>query len=105
MDGCEEKESCPLCGKKKERSGPEYRSLINRLSRIEGQVRGLKRMVEESAYCTDIMRQVSAVTAALNAVNRELMTSHIRGCVTEDIREGNYETVDDLIATLQKLMK
>lgn len=106
MEGCENKSGCPMCqGKTKTRSDEEYKALINRLSRIEGQVRGLKRMVEESAYCTDIMIQVSAVTAALNAFNRELMTSHIKGCVTEDIKSGNYDTVNDLISTLQKLMK
>lgn len=106
MDGCENKETCPMCqGKTKMRSDEEYKALVNRLSRIEGQVRGLKRMVEENAYCTDIMIQVTAVTAALNAFNRELMTSHIKGCVTEDVRNGNYDTVNDLISTLQKLMK
>ena len=91
------------CGKTKERK--EYRDLINRLSRIEGQVRGVKRMVEEDVYCTDILIQVSAVNAALNSFNKVLLANHIRTCVAEDIRQGKEETIDELVATLQKLMK
>lgn len=102
----EEKACCPACcHKTKERSEEEYKSLINRLNRIEGQVRGIKGMVEKSAYCTDIIVQVSAVTAALNAFNRELLSNHIKGCVADDIRAGKDETIDDLVSTLQKLMK
>ncbi len=96
---------CECCGKTKERSEGEYQSLINRLSRIEGQVRGIRKMVENSAYCTEILVQVSAVTAALNAFNKELLANHIRTCVAEDIRAGKDETIDELVATLQKLMK
>ncbi|MDD6483693.1 MAG: metal-sensing transcriptional repressor [Clostridiales bacterium] len=91
--------------KTKERSQDEYKKLINRLSRIEGQVRGIRKMVENNAYCTDILIQVSAVNAALNAFNRELLAEHIRTCVAQDIRAGKEETVDDLVFTLQKLMK
>jgi DNA-binding FrmR family transcriptional regulator len=101
----EEKECCACHNKTKERSEEEYKCLMNRLNRIEGQVRGIKGMVEKNAYCTDIIVQVSAVTAALNAFNRELLASHIKSCVAEDIRAGKDETIDDLIATLQKLMK
>ena len=93
------------CHKTKERGAEEYKSLINRLNRIEGQVRGIKGMVEKNAYCTDILVQVAAVSAALNAFNRELLENHIRTCVAEDIRSGKNETVDELVATLQKLMK
>ena len=93
------------CNKTKERGAEEYKSLINRLNRIEGQVRGIKGMVEKNAYCTDILVQVAAVSAALNAFNRELLENHIRTCVAEDIRSGKNETVDELVATLQKLMK
>ncbi|MCC8042286.1 MAG: metal-sensing transcriptional repressor [Oscillospiraceae bacterium] len=94
------------CGKKtKERSPDEYRRLINRLNRIEGQVRGLKKMIEENAYCTDVLIQSSAVNAALNSFNKELLANHIRTCVANDIRDGNDEVIDDLVATLQKLMK
>ena len=75
------------------------------MSRIEGQVRGIKKMVENDAYCPDILIQVSAVNAALNSFNRVLLASHIRTCVTEDIRQGKDETVDELVATLQKLMR
>lgn len=91
--------------KTKERSAQEYKKLINRLSRIEGQIRGIKGMVENDAYCTDILVQVSAVNAALNAFNRELLSSHIKSCVADDIRNGKDETVDELVAVLQKLMK
>lgn len=93
------------CHKTKERSPEEYRSLINRLSRIEGQIRGIKGMVEKNAYCVDILTQVAAVTAALNAFNKELLANHIRTCVADDIRRGNDETIDELVCTLQKLMK
>ncbi len=99
----EERQEC--CHKTKERLEKEYKDLINRLSRIEGQVRGIKKMVENDAYCPDILIQVSAVNAALNSFNRVLLASHIRTCVTEDIRQGKDETVDELVATLQKLMR
>ena len=83
----------------------EYKDLLNRLSRIEGQVRGIRRMVENDAYCPDILVQVSAVNAALNSFNKVLLANHIRTCVADDIREGKDATVDELVATLQKLMK
>lgn len=98
-------ENCNCCQKTKQRSENEYKSLINRLSRIEGQVRGVRKMVETDAYCTDILVQVSAISAALNAFNRELLAEHIRTCVTDDIKAGKDETVEELVATLQKLMK
>lgn len=91
--------------KKKERSEKEYKDLIHRLNRIEGQVRGIKGMVERDVYCTDILVQVAAVTAALNSFNRVLLGNHIKTCVIRDIKEGKEETVDELLATLQKLMK
>lgn len=98
-----EKECC--CHKTKERSEEEYKNLIHRLNRIEGQIRGIKGMIEKSAYCPDILVQSSAVTAAMNAFNKELLASHIKTCVANDIREGKDETIDELVATLQKLMK
>lgn len=98
-------QECNCSHKKKERSEEEYKSLINRLNRIEGQIRGIKRMVESNAYCTDIITQVAAASSALNSFNRELLSNHIRTCVEQDIKEGKYETVDDLISTLQKLLK
>ena len=100
----EEKKEC-CCHKKKKRTEKEYKDLLNRLSRIEGQVRGIKRMVEEDTYCTDILIQVSAVNAALNSFNKVLLANHIRTCVAEDIRAGKEDTIDELVATLQKLMK
>ena len=96
-------ENC--CHKTKERSEAEYKKLINRLNRIEGQVRGIKGMVEKDAYCPDILIQVAAVNAALNAFNKELLANHIRTCVAKDIREGKDATIDELVTTLQKLMK
>lgn len=93
------------CYKKKERSEKEYKDLIHRLNRIEGQVRGIKGMVERDVYCTDILVQVAAVNAALNSFNRVLLANHIKTCVISDIREGKEETVDELVQTLQKLMK
>lgn len=91
--------------KTKQRNETEYKSLINRLNRIEGQIRGIKNMVENSAYCTDILVQVSAVNAALCAFNKELLSEHIKTCVASDIRAGKDETLDELLATLGKLMK
>lgn len=94
------------CGTKtKERTGKEYKDLTNRLSRIEGQVRGVKRMVEENAYCPDIIIQVAAINAALNSFNKVLLANHMKSCVVEDIRAGREETMDELLNTLQKLMK
>lgn len=91
--------------KTKERTGAEHKDLINRLSRIEGQIRGIKGMVEKDVYCTDILVQVAAVNAALNSFSRVLLSNHIKTCVTQDIKDGKEETVDELIQTLKKLMK
>ena len=91
--------------KTKIRTEDEYKKLINRLNRIEGQIRGIKGMVEKNEYCTDILVQVSAVNAALNAFNKELLANHIKTCVAEDIRKGNDETINELVVTLQKLMR
>ena len=99
----ENKDCC--CKKTKQRSEEEYKSLIHRLNRIEGQIRGIRGMVERSAYCPDILVQSAAVTAAMNAFNRELLSNHIRTCVVKDIQAGNEEVIDELVTTLQKLMK
>ena len=93
------------CYKTKERSEEEYKSLIHRLNRIEGQIRGIKGMVERNVYCTDILVQVAAANAALNGFSRELLANHIRACVAQDIRQGKDETIDELVALLPKLMK
>ena len=100
----EERQEC-CCQKTKERSEKEYKDLLNRLSRIEGQVRGVKAMVERDAYCTDIITQVSAINSALNSFNKVLLANHIKTCVTQDIKNGKEETVDELVTVLQKLMK
>lgn len=89
----------------KHREPQEYDALLKRLSRIEGQVRGVRGMVEKEAYCTDILTQVSAIQSALNAFSRELLANHIRTCVTEGIQSGDTEVVDELVRTVEKLMK
>ncbi len=99
----EDKKCC--CERHKERSPEEYKALMNRLNRIEGQIRGIKGMVENGAYCPDILVQSAAVNAAVNAFNKELLASHIRSCVVNDIRDGKDEVIDELVCTLQKLMK
>jgi len=91
--------------RKKVREEAEHKELLNRLSRIEGQIRGIRKMVEDDCYCTDIVMQVSAATAALNGFNRELLSRHIKTCVTEDIKADKIETVDELCAVIAKLMK
>lgn len=102
----EERISCCGCGgRKKERNSKEKSSLMNRLKRIEGQVRGIQKMLENDAYCPDILIQVSAVNAALNSFNKVLLAEHIRTCVADDIRTGKDETIDELVDTLQKLMR
>ena len=94
-----------MTDKTKHRSDEEFKNLKNRLNRIEGQVRGVKGMLETDAYCVDILVQVSAIQAALNAFNKELLGSHIKTCVANGMREGNDEVIDELVKTVQKLMK
>lgn len=89
----------------KERSDEEKKQLLNRLKRIEGQIRGIENMVEKNSYCPEILIQVSAVNSALNSFNKELLSRHIRGCVAEDIRNGNDDSIDELVKVLQKVMK
>ncbi len=101
----EENNCCCCSGKKKDRSEKEYKDLVNRLSRIEGQIRGIKRMLDEDCYCPDIMIQVSAANAALNSFNKVLLANHIRTCVADDIRNGNDDVIDELVITLGKLMR
>ena len=91
--------------KTKERSAEEYRNLMNRLRRIEGQVRGIQNMLENDAYCTDILMQVAAVNAALNSFSKVLLANHVRTCVADNIRRGNDEVIDELVVLLHKLMK
>ena len=100
-----EENQCCCCHKTKERSEEELRGLMNRLKRIEGQIRGLEGMLEKDAYCVDVLTQAAAANAALNAFSRELLAAHIRTCVARDIREGNDETIDELLGILQKMMK
>lgn len=100
-----EKETCGCCGKTTERTEEERKKLIHRLNRIEGQIRGIRGMVEKDAYCADILMQSAAVNAAVNSFNKDLIANHIRGCVARDIRNGNDEVIDELVVTLQKLMK
>lgn len=98
-------ETCPMCAKKAKRSEEEIRTLTNRLSRIEGQIRGIKKMIEDNVYCPEIITQVSAAQNALNSLNKELISSHIHSCVYEDVSAGNEASLDELTALLQKLMR
>ena len=98
-------ESSCRCHKTKKRDETESKRLLNRLSRIEGQIRGIRRMVENDAYCPDILIQASAVSAAINAFNRELLSAHIHTCVANDIREGKDEVIDELVDTIQRMMR
>ena len=98
-----EKECC--CHKTKERDAKEYKDLCNRLSRIEGQIRGIYGMVENDAYCIDILNQAHAANAALTAFDKALLANHIKTCVVDDIKNGDDEVVDELVMTLQTFMK
>ena len=101
-----EQNSCPHCGmRKKKRAPEEQKDLLKRLKLAEGQIRGIRNMVENDAYCPDILIQVSAVTAALNSFSKNLLACHIRSCVAEDIRSGNAEAIDEFVSIIQKLMK
>jgi DNA-binding FrmR family transcriptional regulator len=101
-----EKKTCPHCGdRKKKRTPDEKKKLLRRLKLAEGQIRGIQKMVDEDAYCPDILIQVSAVSAALNSFNRELLACHIRGCVAEDIRAGKEDAIEEFVKVAQKLMK
>ena len=95
---------CP-CHTTKQRSEKEYKALMHRLARISGQVRGVQGMIEKDAYCVDILTQIAAIQAALNGLSREILESHIRTCVANDLRAGRDEIVDELMDTLRKFMK
>ena len=109
LEGEEEVRQCAFCGggvhDHKDRDDKLRKSLINRLRRIEGQIRGIEGMVENNAYCPDILIQVSAVNSALNSFNKELLAQHIKGCVAKDVREGNEASIDELVRVIQKIMK
>ena len=99
-------ETCPYCSdRRKKRTEDEQKNLLLRLKKAEGQIRGIQKMVEEDAYCPDILIQVSAVTSALNSFNKELLGCHIRSCVSEDIRSGNDAAIDEFVKVMQKLMR
>ena len=100
-----EKDTAPSCCRHKDRTPEEYRALANRLSRIEGQVRGIRAMLDKDVYCADILVQVAAVNAALNGFSKELLSQHVRTCVADGIRQGDNEVIDELVTTLQKMMK
>ena len=97
---------CPAChGRTTERPEELYKSLSNRLARIEGQIRGIRRMLDENAYCIDIISQASAAGSALDSFSKELLSAHIRHCVREDVARGSDEKLDELVRTLKKLMR
>lgn len=101
----EQERNCECTHKTKERTDKEYKDLMNRLKRIEGQVRGIQGMLEKDAYCADVLMQVAAVGAALNSFSKALLSNHVRTCVADNIRAGNDEIIDELVILLQKLMK
>lgn len=101
---CACQEEAPA-GKTKVRSEKEYKDLIHRLNRIEGQVRGVKNMLERDAYCIDILTQVAAINAALNSFNKVLLANHMRSCMCEEIRRGNDDVIEELVTLMQKMMK
>ena len=98
MEGC-------CCCRTTRREEKDKRALVNRLSRIEGQIRGIKKMLESDAYCADILTQSAAVSAAMNAFNKELLDQHLRGCVVRDIKNGDESSVDELAELIRKLMR
>ena len=100
-----EHNACPACAQKTERSEEQKKKLLNRLSRLEGQVRGVRKMVENDAYCNDILVQTAAISAALDAFSREVLRSHLKSCVIRDIREGRDEVADELMETLERMMR
>lgn len=105
INDSQQEECCCCSGKTKDRDEKEFKDLMNRLKRIEGQVRGVEGMLENDAYCTDILVQVSAITSALNSFNKVLLANHMKTCVADNIRQGNDDVIDELVCTLQKLMK
>ena len=96
---------CPACEKQTERSEEQKKKLLNRLSRLEGQVRGVRKMVENDAYCNDVLVQTAAISAAVNAFSREVLRSHLKSCVIRDIREGRDEVADERMETLERMMR
>lgn len=99
------KGGCPACARHTERTQEQRKKLLNRLSRIEGQVRGVRKMIEEDAYCNDVLVQSAAIAAAVDAFNREVLRAHLHSCVVRDIRDGNDAVVDELMTTLERLMR
>ena len=99
------KGGCPACARHTERTQEQRKKILNRLSRIEGQVRGVRKMIEEDAYCNDVLVQSAAIAAAVDAFNREVLRAHLHSCVVRDIRDGNDAVVDELMTTLERLMR
>jgi len=97
--------SCCSCSNKKKRSEEELKDLISRLNRIEGQIRGIRRMLEEDAYCVDVLTQVNAARCSLNSFSKVMLGSHIKTCVKDDVQAGSEEKIDELVELLQKMMK
>ena len=103
--GDQNRTACAACEKKTVRTDAQKKKLLNRLSRLEGQVRGVRKMIENDAYCNDVLTQSAAIAAAVNAFNRELLRAHVQSCVVRDIRAGRDEVADELMDTLERLMR
>ncbi len=101
----ENKKTCCFCSEQTLRDQKLKHDLIVRLNRIEGQIRGIKNMIQNDAYCADVLVQSSAASAALNGFNKQVIDNHIKTCVSRDIKQGKDEVVDELVDLLHKLMK
>ena len=97
--------ACPMCHAGKQRDESERQALINRLRRIEGQVRGVEGMLERDAYCVDILTQIQAISSALTSFSTALLESHLKTCVKEDILSGKDEVLDELVGVISRFMK
>lgn len=103
-DNMNENTQCECCERITVRDDKLKAGLISRLNRIEGQVRGIKGMIEKDIYCDDVLNQIAAVQSAMNSVGKLILENHIKGCLVKKIRNGEDEVVDELLVTIGKLL-
>jgi CsoR family transcriptional regulator, copper-sensing transcriptional repressor len=96
---------CSLTNRKSHHSDTVKKNLVSRLNRIEGQIRGVKGLIEKDTYCDDVITQISAIQSALNSVSKILLEGHLKGCVMDRINEGDLDVLDEVLVTVHKLMK